>query len=172
MKKILVILLSAFSCLLLTACDPGSYYFDQGELEETVIGIELIDYDNSDQRRFLSWVPNHFPDLKPMDVSAVTVVEPMDLADTDEFLTQLSQVYFLYLYYCYDSPKGICIRMWYANGEYEIIWANYEKETFAGYVGRYSAEGEVVDFIGSFCDYRDFESLVEDYFAVDLSDYS
>ena len=153
----------------LTACDPGSYQYDYNDLIENVVSIELINYDNPNQKSFISWVlPDHSSDLVPFEKSKTTQLEVLNEEKKEDFLKQLSNSDILYLYYAYDSPKGICIKLTYENGDFEIIWCDYEHKTFAGYIGRYTSEGEVEKFIGSFSSYDYFKSLVNDYFETNI----
>jgi hypothetical protein len=68
----------------------------------------------------------------------------------------------------YDSPKDICIRLNYSNGNFLIIWANYIEDSYAGYIGEYLSDGTVFSFWGSFSSLMDFEELVNQYFVHDL----
>ena len=100
---------------LLAACvwDPTSYYYDLEELRAPVKKIELINYDNPDQKHFKSWVSDHESELKPLDISAIQVTETMDDSQIDSFMKDLTEGLILYKFYSVDSPKGICIRIIY-----------------------------------------------------------
>ncbi len=168
MKKAFILIFTLLLCLVLTACDPGHYAFDYDELSDKVVSVELINYDNPDQKPFISWVPDHSSDLLPFDCSNSTLLEVLDEDRIPDFLNQLSQADTLYEYYVYNSPKGICMKLSLENGNFIIISCNHEKESFYGYIGEYSPEGEVTDFIGSFSSYYYFEKLVSDFFETDL----
>ena len=63
-KRFLVLLSVAFmsaTVALLAACawDPASYHYDVEQLRAPVKKIELIYYDNTDQKHFKSWVTDH-----------------------------------------------------------------------------------------------------------------
>lgn len=165
LKKAIIILTLLFS---FAACDPAPYFFDYEDLHNEVIRVELIDHENPEQRKFRSWVKDHSRELVPFKLSNMTVLETLDHNDVPTFLKQVSETEFLHKYYVFDSPKGICIRVIYENGDFLILSCDYDNESFGGYVGIYNSEGDVVDFIGSFCRYDDFESLVGDYFETVL----
>lgn len=168
MKTAFTLLLLLFFTISLTACDPGSYSFDIEELNDEIVSVELIDYVNDNQKSFWSWVPNHFADLKPLDMSNISFLESLSEEEIGIFAEELSEVYFLYEYYAFDSPKGICIKINYSNGDFEILSCDYENGSYNGYVGRYNSEGEVVSFTGTFTDLNDFEKLVNNYFDTEL----
>ena len=165
MKKIMCVVFFLLLCVSLVGCDPGSYSFDYEVLLDKVVGVELIDYENEKQKKFSSWVPNHLPDLVPFDLSKMTLLETLDNENLDAFLKQLSEIGFLHKYYTYNSPKGICIRLLYENGNFEIISGG---PSYGGYVGSYSSSGEVVDFVGAFANHDSFTYLINDYFETKL----
>lgn len=98
----------------------------------------------------------------------MTILETLDNDDITAFIKQLSEISFLDKYYVFDSPKGISIRVIYANGDFEVISCDYEKKSFCGYIGKYTSSGDVVDFIGSFTGFNDFESLISNFFETKL----
>lgn len=157
-------LLCILVCLLLSACDPVSFYFDSEELSQKAVSIELINYDNDIQSHFHTWVPNYFDRLKSYDVANESLLETLDETRVSESIEQLSKDHILYRYYAYDSPKGVCIKITYVEGNYLIIWSNYEQRSYSGYIGEYSANGEVVDFFGCFSNLASYENLVNGYF--------
>lgn len=168
MKRFVILFFTISFSLLLTACDPGSYMFDYDELTNNVIRVELIDYKNPDQKHFVSWVPDHSSKLLPFNTSDLTTLEALDENKIPDFLSQLSEENILYKYYAYDSPKGICLKLSYSNGDFLIISCDYERKSYSGYIGIYSADGNIIDFIGCFSNYYSFETLVNDFFETDL----
>ena len=167
MKKILSAILIAITCALISACDPGTFMIDRDSLD-SVITIELIEYKNSNQNHFTSWVPNHFDELLPFDTDKASVVESLPKEKNAEFLDAFSKTHILHTYYAYNSPNDVCIRLNYENGDFLIIWANYARGSFGGYIGEYSANGEVLSFWGSFSALDYYEELVNNYFDYNL----
>lgn len=167
MKKLCAILL-IFLCFSATACDPGTYVVEP-ELLEDVIRIELVNYENPTQKHFISWVPNHFDDLVSYDNTKETILEELEEEQIDNFTADFSQTDILNTYYAYNSPKDICIKLTYENGNFLIIWANYKNNSFAGYIGEYLADGTVSYFWGSFSDLAYYENLVSEYFTTPLN---
>ena len=167
MKKIICFVSLIILCCSLFACDPGSYAINREELND-VISVELIEYDNPNQKEFVSWVPDQFDKLVPFEASNATVLETLPTEKIPDFLDSFSKTDILDTYYAYDSPKDICIRLNYSNGNFLIIWANYAAGTYAGYIGEYASDGTVLSFWGSFSGLPDYEDLVDRYFSYQL----
>ena len=167
MKKIICFLYLIIICFCLCSCDPGTYTINPNSLEG-VKTIELIDYKNPDQKHFASWEPNHFEDLKPFDTAKATVIEILQEERKSDFLDAFMQTDILYEYYAYDSPVDICIRLNYENGNFLIIWSNYKKNSFAGYIGEYSADGTVLSFWGSFSGLLYYQGLINNFFSYNI----
>lgn len=167
-KKVFFGALAILSLTLFVSCDPGHDYYDPEELRGRVERVELVDYENPDRRRFFSWVPDHSEELVPLDMSRLEIIETLDEARVGSFLEDLSLCTILSKYYAYDSPEACCIRLVYKDGTFDLLTADYRSGGYSGYIGTYSPDGEVVDFIGCFCDLSSFETLVETYFVAGL----
>ncbi len=167
MKKLIYLMFLAIICCSFCACDPGSYAIDREALNQ-VISVELIQYENPDQKHFTSWVPDQFDKLVPFDSDNAAILECLPAEKTAEFLDAFSQTDILHTYYAYNSPKDICLRLNYANGDFLIVWANYESNTYAGYIGEYASDGTVLSFWGSFSSLRSYTDLVNQYFTHSL----
>ena len=166
MRKILAIIFTAI-CFLLCACDPISYSVDREELND-VVSVELIKYENSKQKEFFSWVPDQFDELAPFVLDNATTLEVLPLEKTSDFLDAFLETEILHTYYAYDSPKDICIKLNYENGNFLIVWANYAKNYFGGYIGKYYADGSVLSFWGCFSALDCYTYLVNEYFNYNL----
>ena len=163
--KLFVVILLVF-CFL-CACDPATYVIDWSTLDN-VVSVELIEYKNLNQKHFTSWVPDQFNELVPFYSANATVLETLPEEKIPDFLNAFSETDILHTYYAYDSPKDICLRLNYENGDFLIIWANYTEDRFAGYIGEYGADGTVLSFWGSFSALQYYEDLVEQYFDYTL----
>ena len=161
----LAILLLNICCLMLTGCDPSGYYFSHDDLAD-VVSVELIQYDNPGQKNFSSWVPDHSSDLKPFDDSKVSVLETLDEDQTSGLIDALCEFHILEKYYAYDSPAGLCLKLTYSNGDFLIV--SCDEESYKGYIGRFSPDGEVARFIGCFASSSSFKTLVNDYFQTQI----
>lgn len=168
MKKTVCLVVFAAICCLLCACDPGSYPVDREELNAAV-SVELIQYENPNQKHFTTWVPDQFDRLVPFIPANATVLETLPAEKIADFLDAFSKTDILQTYYAYNSPKDICIRINYENGNFLIIWANYTENSHAGYIGEYSSDGTVLSFWGSFSSLRYYEDLVDQFFTYRLT---
>ena len=168
MKRIVCFVVLAALCCLLCSCDPGSFSVDREHLND-VVSIELIEYVNPDQKHFITWVPNQYDQLVTFNLSNVKILETLPTEKTVEFLDDFSKTDILHTYYAYDSPKDICIRLNYTNGNFLIIWANYADNSYAGYIGEYSSDGTVLSFWGSFSALSYYVDLVNRYFTYNLT---
>lgn len=166
-KKLTIIALLLVLCLMLCACDPASYNFTSEDLAD-VISIELVDYDNSEQKSFGSWVFDRTSDLKPFDKSKMSQLENLAGNKIPDFVDSLCECRILYKYFSFDSPNGICIKINYSNEDFMIIWSNYKYSNFSGYIGRYSPDGEVTEFIGCFEGLDSYINLVNNYFQTQI----
>mgnify|MGYP005610976701 CR=1 FL=1 len=64
MKKIFAIMIAVITCFSICSCDPGSFVVSRDSLDN-VISVELIEYANSDQKHFITWVPDQSDKLVP-----------------------------------------------------------------------------------------------------------
>ena len=169
MKKIafLMAFLLLFCCF--CACDPNWYAIDGEKLKNDVVSIDLIEYENPNQKKFSSWVPDQFDKLVPFESANATVLETLPAEKTEELIESLAGAEILETYYVYDSPKDICLRLNYENGDFLIVWANYAENSHAGYIGEYGADGKVLSFWGSFSALSGYKDLVNQYFTYQLT---
>lgn len=168
MKRMICLFSIAILCCFLCSCDTGSASIDRESLNN-ITSVELIQYDNPDQKHFSSWVPDQFDQLVPFDSAKVTVIETLPSEKTADFLDAFSKTDILHTYYAYNSPKDICLRLNYKNGNFLIVWANYAENSYAGYIGKYSSDGTVLDFWGSFSALSYYKDLVNQYFDYNLT---
>ena len=97
-----------------------------------------------------------------------TVLADLPTDKIQDFLDAFSKTDILSTYYAYNSPKDVCIKLNYENGNFLILWANYIDNSYAGYIGEYSSDGTVLSFWGSFSALGYYEDLVEQYFDYTL----
>ena len=168
MKKLLTLILLAIICFSMCACDPGSFSPNRDSLNN-VISVELIEYANTEQKHFTTWVPKQFDELAPFNFANATILETLPSEKIPAFLDAFSKTDILHSYYAYNSPKDVCIKLNYENGDFLIIWANYAENSYAGYIGKYYADGTVASFLGSFSSLSCYENLVNQFFTYKLN---
>ncbi|MDE6597711.1 MAG: hypothetical protein K2K60_03640 [Clostridia bacterium] len=153
-KAALIIILISL-CLTLTACDPIRDHFEHEYLSD-VVSVELIKYDNPKQKQLFLWVIDHSSQLKPFDNSKVSVLESLDENKISDFIDSLCELDFFSPYYDFDSPKGTCLKLSYSNGDFLIIQSRY--------IGKFSPNGEIAEYIGSFSNPNTYKSVINEYF--------
>lgn len=168
MKKVFCLFLVLLMCCFLFACDPGHRSIEREELND-VVSVELIQYNNPNQKHFSSWIPDQFGRLVPFDNTKSNVLETLPTEKMDVFLDELSEISFLDKYYAYDSPNDVCIKLNYNNGDFLILWANYAQNRYSGYIGKYSSNGDVLSFLGSFYSLDHYTDLIDQFFNYNLS---
>ncbi len=167
MKKIICFLCLVVLTLSFGACDPSTIHASPEYLSD-ITSIELIEYTNPEQKHFHSWVPDHSDDLVPFDFSKMTVLETLPEERHEDFCTAFSQADILLTYYAYDSPADVCIKANHENGDFLIIWANYKRGSYGGYVGEFTQDGSVKYFWGCFSALPTYENLVNDFFTYQI----
>ena len=160
MKRLSLILPLLCLCLLLTACDPASYSFDEAELANGLVSVELINYDNPNQKSFASWVPDHSSDIRPFDHQKMTVSETLPEEKHGELVKRLSEADILSGYYTFDSPRGVCVKLTYENGEFLIISTMQEQKSYVSFICKYASDGTMKDYVGSFSDRESYDTLI------------
>ena len=163
MKKVLVIILSVILLFCLSACDTNYYYFDYNEFEltETVDRIELIQYDNSDAKEYSTFKTGR---LLSFDFEKMEILQILPEEDEKDLLFSLAgeEVVFRVGNRYMDSPQGLCIRLVYENGDFEIFAADSEEDSAVyPYAGSFFENGEVKRFVGSVLGTSE---LIKEYF--------
>ena len=76
MKRLFAFILVIVICIFMCSCDPASFSIDRDSLND-VISIDLIEYKNSNQKEFSTWVPNQFDKLIPFVPANATIIETL-----------------------------------------------------------------------------------------------
>ena len=106
MKKILAIILLTVICFSVCSCDPSSFAIDRDSLND-VVSVDLIEYANSNQKHFTTWVPDQFDKLVPFVPANATILETLPSEKISDFLDAFSVADILHTYYAYNSPKDV-----------------------------------------------------------------
>ena len=147
MKKRIQILLpiaaslSLFSCIL---AQSASHFFNRAELAENVVRVELVYYDNPAARRIRSPRPHDIGLLPQFDFAKMEIRATMDEDMMPAFFRELSSVALRYLDNHLDSPRGLCIRLVYRNGDF-LVFGILGVE----YSAIFDSNGNVIYLIGS-----------------------
>ena len=155
MKKIQLLSLLLVS-LVLFACEyigePAQHTYYYEDLAESVISIELINYNNPDAKT-IRGKPDIF---MPFDFDKMEIIEVLPEAKHEDFLKQFSDYSYWYFDKHLDSPKGLGIRLIHKNGNFDLVCRS-------NYSALFDKNGIVIKFIGSGLDHS-FTDFTNKYF--------
>lgn len=167
-RKIKILLFSLILGLgfVLSSCvsDPESFYFNYDELEEKVIAIELIDYDNFDIK-----VVKKKEDILSFDFDKMEVIQVLEIEKTNSLLLDLSKIHFHVsdnLTKYSDSASGMSIKITYTNDGYLIV----NLSSNSNFIVEFNADGSVGNLVLRFTDNKDFSNLIKKFFAVKFNE--
>jgi len=159
-KKITTFLLGIALLIILASCSPIPFSYDESVLRSTVIRVELIYYDQPSVRRISDFWGNAYRRHFDFDFERVEYIESLDEIYHGDFFEELSSFTMQNAINQNNSPTGLTILLHYENGDFDAF------STF--YVGRFSFEGEFIEFLGDGLWEEPFESLVQYYFNYQL----
>ena len=168
-KKICMLIICFSLMVFLSACGPVMIHLDKSEIENKVAKVELLYYDNPKQKKFAFWFFDHSDQLRPLDFENVTTLKELPSERFPSFLDQLCEAEIRERFYIYNAPKGFCVKITYNDGSFII---HYCDNTCRGYVGFYSQDGKVLDYIGSLDSYKEYSNLIDDCFDFHIDQYS
>ena len=159
MKKVCYVFFAALM-LFLAACDPGLFFFDYEELVQTVDRVELIRYYNPDAKEHFDAKGTKF---HPFDFEKMEILQTLPEEKKEDFLFSVAtDTTSLVGSRVMDSPSGLCIRLVYENGDFEILSADEEEDSAEHtYAGSFFENGEVNRFIGRILG---ISRLIDEYF--------
>lgn len=147
MKKATGILLVLVIILFFTACEPNYYTFDYNKLVQEVESIELIRYNNPNAKEYLDIKEEK---VQPFDFKKMEILQELSEEMLEDALQTVMQMDFFLDGRVMDSPSGLCIRMIYKNGDFEIFAADSEDDSLLyPYAGGFFEDGSVKRFIGA-----------------------
>lgn len=155
MKKLGMILSIIIVFVSLVACDPANFRYDYEELENSIVQVELINYDNPGAKELFEKRNK----VISFDFDKMEIIETLSEEQVSNFLTDLIDVDFMMVWKHLDSPQGLSIRMIYNNNDFEIISCNVR------YAGSFYSDGQVKRFIGTSIG---IEELVNKYFTTQI----
>lgn len=161
MKKTIIVIWICFLSIIVTSCTPIEYQYDYNELNSDVISVELIYYDNMNSKIVSDFLGSakHFNFF----FASMKQVEIMEKEHYEGFFNAISAEAILNLVSHANSPTGLCIKMDYQNGDFDIISGHY--------CGRFSSDGTFQDFLGSW-GVEEFIQFVNENFNIKIEDES
>lgn len=113
--------------LILSACGPISpppIHLQKSELENKIVKVELIHYENPDQefyKKYKSYTSDHFKELPSYDESNETILKELPPECISDFLDRVSEAEILPVYFFCDSPKCLCMKLTYNDESFLIL---------------------------------------------------
>ncbi len=138
-KKLIFLSITLSVFVFLVACDPSEYEHNYENLMEHVTQVALIEYDNPAAKELF----NQRNKVKPINVEKIVVVEILQEEQKSDFCKTFSESLFMKTWRHEDSPNGLCICLFFDNGNFELVSLEVE------FSGIFDSEGNVVEFIGS-----------------------
>jgi hypothetical protein len=161
MKKAILFPVLVTVLFVFLACPERSVYqYNNEELSENVAAVDLIYYHNRNSK----WIDDR-SDLLPFDLSKIVFIESLEKDKIKSFCKELSEINIVMSdemnEWIRDSPDGICIRLLYKSGDFEII--SYTVE----YYGSFFSNGKVKEFITSTVETEneDIKELINNNFS-------
>ena len=139
MKKLICLFICIINLTTLTGCDPGAFYYDYEYLNNNVVSIELINYENDEAVELFEKREK----VKPFDFSKSVVIKVLDNEKISDFLLEFSEIPILQVWRHLDSPKGESIKINYKDGSFDVICCN------VAFSCQYDKYGNVAHFMGS-----------------------
>ena len=157
MKVITKIIIVCVICFVFTACEPGFRTYHYDDLKSNIVSVELIKYDNPKAKD----VPDHFGNAwhRSFDFKKMEYMGALDEELYYDFFKDISGKTILDHVWHKNSPNGICVKMNYENGDFEIV--SYD------YVGKFSARGKSQKHLGGYYS-KEFIDIMYNYFDVKL----
>lgn len=162
----IAIALFSLSAILISACDPNGIFFKKEELEENVVKVELINYDNSEIA-----IVTDTTLIVPFNFKKMQILEVLPDSQFEEFIVDLSYVeMFDYCEYreFEDSAKGISLKVNYKNGDFILLSSNFEDNYCSCIVVIFDGEGEVKKTVGQFSRRNQYVNLINKYFETKI----
>lgn len=163
MRRIFHVFCSLVILCCFSACDPTNHnIYEYDELVRESERVELIWYNNLEAKEYLNIKKS---ELRPFDFEKMDLLETLPEEKKNSFLFSLAdmtKMFFKKGGRVMDSPSGLCIRLVYKSGDFEIFVADDEKDSPGYcYAGSFFENGEVKRFIGT---NMGSSALIDEYF--------
>ena len=164
MKRILFLgLLIIITILFICSCEPTRNSWDHNDLQESVSEVQLVDYENNN----VDEIGNKEAPTKEFDINKMTVLETLEQETLQDFIAEFAEEFYVVDYpNKKDSPCGMCLRIVYKDGSFDVVTLTKEGQ----YSGKYNENGEVLEYFGYGVDpsYQSMK-IIEKYFTIKLS---
>lgn len=158
MKKILLVLL--LSVLILTGCDPASYYFKKASYLDRIESIELVKYNNNNFKIVDTTKVNLKFDYKK--VNKLEILAPIKI---NEFLDDFEKIVFHLNNDSVNEPTGYCLLWHLKNGNFIVFSCTLIKGD-RGYsmCAEFDSSYNYVQHIAGFASAPHYDKILSKYF--------
>ena len=146
--------------ILLTGCDPSSYYFDKNDYIVKIESIELVNYRNENYKM----VDSNKETLK-FDHKKVEKVEILDSEKIEAFLDDFEEIMFFDSSESVNEPTGYCL-IWYLKNSNFIVFSctMIEEDRAYSMAAEFNSSDEFVCHHADFDSMPQYEDLLKKYF--------
>lgn len=163
MRKIMFMILMLLT-LILTACEPETYYFNYSDRNNEISSIYFISYNNNGT---IETVESNvaFSNYK---LENEEVIEELNLELMNQFIYDFGQLEFFLDYDHYNAQFGQGIKIDYDNGDFLIIVESILDSHSEISAVLYNSEGIFISQYGGLSWRPHFVELINEYFSVDF----
>jgi len=155
MKRKMIILLTITFIVTLVACSPIPFNYNSLDLVDTVVSVELIYYNQPNVHQISDRWGRAY--RQHLDFALVEYLETLKEIYYTDFFEELSSIDFYSFIGQDNAPSGIAVLLYFDNDMFDVFSEFY--------VGRFSAEGEFIQFLGDGLGTNGFVELVERHFT-------
>ena len=164
-KTLAMILLLVTLCFCLTACDPPQFYHDYEDLIAKVVGIELINYSNLNEKTIDTFNDkNPEKRILPFEFDKMEMVETLPPEKFADFLQDFSEIFIVARWNHPNCSNGLSIRLIFDDATFKVISKNSVDRCF---IALYDENGNVIEYVGGMDTYS-FNPIVNKYFSMQV----
>ena len=155
--SIVLFAIIGLSCL---ACDPASFYYYYEELKESVVSVELIEYEGATAEMVFEKSA-----VDSFDFDKAETLETLEQSRIDDFCLAFSKIEFFGDEEFPNTPIGLCIKLTYANGNFLIVIGCKKGDKYYSGTHLYDKDGNIKEVIGWMPTIKDFYNLLNNFFG-------
>jgi hypothetical protein len=166
MKKVIYFII-VFLLVFLSSCDPVSYSFDVKKLQDNVLKIELVMFENDNPT-----IVTVDEDTKlSVDLSLMTVVAVLDVSQNNDFIADMNGITFHETKNSVNSPLGYTVLVYIENEEMLILSRCVRNKKGYTMCAKFKTNGDYIEHVAELVDGRAFDELIKKYFGVSSRDF-
>lgn len=160
-KFILVFMIIVLLPIVLTGCDPATYYFDSNALIANTIKIELVECKNDKPEM----IEVNEENITSFDYNNVELLDSLDKSQFESFIMELSSIAFHLENFSVNKPIGKTLVLHQKNGDMIVLSCTLIDDLGYSFVSKFDSNNNYIAHIAYFADRPQFESLLNAYFV-------